>query len=102
MNFKVEYNPDFFNDLSQAVDWLNEKQAGLGDRLFNLVKRQTSGLSTSALQYAIKYDDIRCMLIERFPYLVHYRVNEQTKTVRVEALLHTSRNPDIWETRTKH
>ena len=28
MKFKVEYNPDFFDDLAQAVDWYNEKQHG--------------------------------------------------------------------------
>ena len=37
--------------------------------------------------------------IEKFPYLVHYRVNEQTKTVKVEALFLTSRDPKIWDER---
>ena len=36
MKFTVEYNPDFFDDILQAVDWYNEKQAGLGDRFFNV------------------------------------------------------------------
>jgi hypothetical protein len=99
MRFKVEYNPEFFNDIAQAVDWYNEKQAGLGDRLFGNVKRQTTKLSTSALHFAVKYDNIRCLCIKRFPYLVHYRVIEETKTVKVEALLHMSRNPKIWNER---
>ncbi len=100
MKFKLEYNPDFFNDIAQAVDWYNEKQTGLGDRLFKTIKQQTTKLSSAALQSAIKYDDIRCLRIEKFPYLVHYRANEQTKTVKVEALFHTSRNPKIWYERT--
>mgnify|MGYP000892635503 FL=1 len=100
MNFTVEYNPEFFNDVAQAVDWYNEKQAGLGDRFFNNVKTQTTKLSTSALHFAVKYDDIRCMYVKKFPYLVHYHVNEKTKIVKVEALLHTSRNPKTWGERT--
>ena len=100
MKFKVEYNPDFFNDIVEAVDWYNEKQAGLGDRLFKKVKQQTKKLSTSPLHYAIKYDDIRCLTVDKFPYLLHYRVNEQTKTVKVEAMFHTSRDPKIWNERT--
>jgi uncharacterized glyoxalase superfamily protein PhnB len=99
MRFTVEYNPDFFNDFAQAVDWYNEKQSGLGDRLLNNVRKQTEKLSTSALHFAVKYDDVRCMYIEKFPYLVHYRVNELTQTVKVEALFHTSRNPKIWKKR---
>ena len=99
MKFTVEFNPDFFDDIAQAVDWYNKKQAGLGDRFFNGVKKQTAKLSTSALLFAIKYDDIRCVRIEKFPYLLHYRVIEETKTVKVEALFHTSRDPEIWDGR---
>jgi hypothetical protein len=101
MIFKVEYNPDFFNDLVEAVDWYNEKQVGLGNRFFNKVKQQTAKLSSTALHFAIKYDDIRCMCIQKFPYMVHYCVNEQTKTVKVEAMFHTSRDPRIWNERTE-
>jgi len=72
---------------------------GLGDKLFNNVKNQTTKLSKTALLFSIKYDNIRCMCIEKFPYMVHYRVNEQTKTVKVEALFHTSRNPKSWTNR---
>jgi len=100
MMFAVEYNPEFFNDIVQAVDWYNERQIGLGERFFNKVKKQTAKLSTSALLFAVKYDDIRCMHIEKFPYLVHYRVNTQTSTVKVEGLFHTSRDPKIWYERT--
>ncbi|HSV77000.1 MAG TPA: type II toxin-antitoxin system RelE/ParE family toxin [Bacteroidales bacterium] len=99
MKFKVEYNPDFYIDIAQAVDWYNEKQAGLGDRLLKIIKQQTAKLAASALHFEIKYDNIRCMRIEKFPYMVHYRVNEQTKTVKVEAMLHTSRNPENWNER---
>ena len=100
MNFAVEYNPEFFNDLVQAVDWYDDRQIGLGKRFLNKVRKQTANLSTSALLFAVKYDDIRCMRIEKFPYLVHYRVDEQTFTVKVEALFHTSRDPQIWHERT--
>jgi len=94
--FYVEYNPDFFDDLVQSVDWYNNQSAGLGDKFFKSVEKQTSELSIYALCFSVRYSDIRCMQIEKFPYLVHYRVNEQTKTVRVEAMFHTSRNPKIW------
>ena len=100
MKFSVEYNPEFFNDLVQAVDWYNDRQIGLGERFFKKVRKGMAKLSTSALLYAVKYDDIRCMRIEKFPYLVHYRVDKQTLTVKVEALFHTSRDPKIWYERT--
>jgi hypothetical protein len=91
--FNVEYNPDFFDDLVQSVDWYNEQRVGLGDRFYKSVKKQTAKLSTHALYFAVKYYDVRCVRIENFPYIVHHRVDEQSKTVKVEALFHTSRAP---------
>ncbi len=41
------------------------------------------------------------MGIKKFPYLIHYRIHEESKTVYVEAMLHTSRNPRIWKRRTE-
>lgn len=69
MKFKIKYNPDFFTDIAQAVDWYNEKQSGLGDRFFGNVKKQAAKLSSTALHFAIKYDDVRCMGIKNFPTL---------------------------------
>ena len=97
MKFKVEYNPDFFDDITEAVDWYNEKQIGLGERFFKAVKQETAKLSGSALHYAIRYDDIRCVNIEKFPYLIHYRLDEANETVKVEAMFHVSRDPKIWD-----
>ena len=91
--FKIEYSPDFFDDLVQAVDWYNEQRIGLGDKFYKSVKKQTAKLSTHALYFTVRYCDVRCMCIEKFPYMVHYRINEQTKTVKIEALFHTSRSP---------
>jgi hypothetical protein len=96
MKFTVEYNPDFFDDLTQAVDWYNKSEDGLGNEFFKSVGKQTTKLSITALQFAVRYKNVRCMQIIKFPYLVHYRVNKQTKTVRVEALFHTSRDPKVW------
>jgi hypothetical protein len=97
MRFKVEYNPDFYDDIEKAVDFNNNRRNGWGDKLFLIVKKQTASLSKSALSFGIKYDDIRCMPVNKFPYLVHYRATIQTKTVKVEALIHTSRGPEVWK-----
>jgi hypothetical protein len=99
MKFAVEFNPEFYSDIEQAFDWYNEKQSGLGDKFITAVKQQTEKLSTSPLHFAVKYDNIRCMNFKKFPYLLHYRVDEELKIVRVEALFHTSRNPNIWNKR---
>lgn len=99
MKFTLIFHPEIYNDIHEAIDWYNAQQNGLGDRFLLIVKKQLKSLEKSALQYAIRYDGIRCMPIKKFPFLVHYRVNENI--VKVEAILNTYRNPEIWEQRIK-
>lgn len=39
---------------------------------------------------------MRCLPIPKFPVRVHYRVNEIENTVKVEAIIGTSENPEKW------
>ena len=44
--------------------------------------------------FGIRYDQVRCLKIKRFPYLIHYQVDEATNLVTVVGVLHTSLDPD--------
>jgi len=41
------------------------------------------------------------VLVEKFPFLIHYIIDEDSRVVNVYAIIHTSRNPKIWERKTK-
>lgn len=101
MKFSVLYNPEVYNDLLAAIDWYEDKQAGLGYKFLITAKKQLNSLQTSALQYAVRYDDIRCFPLKKFPYMIHYRVDMENKTVKVEAVFCTFQNPDRWKERSK-
>ena len=101
MKFKVVYNQEVFDDLQQAINWYNKQQPGLGDRFFTASKKQLNSLKSSALHYAIRYDNVHCMPIKRFPYMAHYRINLSDKTVTVEAVFNTSRSPKVWKNRSR-
>jgi len=99
MNFRVIFHPEVYNDIQEAIDWYNVKQFGIENRFLITVKKQLKTLDKSALQYAVRYDNVRCMPVKKFPFLVHYRVNEKQRIVQVEAIFSTYRNPKIWEER---
>lgn len=101
MKFKITYNPEVQNDIQSAVSWYNEQQPGLGKRFLTTAKKQLNSLKGSADNYAIRYDDIHCMPIKKFPYMAHYRIDHENMTIKVEAVFHTSRDPKKWYQRTK-
>jgi plasmid stabilization system protein ParE len=100
MKYKVKIEPDALADLQAIADWYNEAQTKLGKRFQDTAIKQINSLSTNPQVYAIRYKEIRCMLVKKFPYMVHFYINESSNSVEVLALISTSRNPKIWEEKT--
>jgi hypothetical protein len=68
--FKVSIDPDALQDIQDATDWYNEQLAGLGGHFQKQVKIQIGSLKKNALGHSVRYENVRCMLIKRFPFLV--------------------------------
>ena len=101
MNWKLKIDIDAFNDIQQARDWYELQLKGLGQRYKKQVKKQIDSLKKNPYLFSIKYNEIHCGKIEKFPFLIHYKINEELKTVTVYAVFHTSRSPEIWDRNNK-
>ncbi len=101
-NFKVKYNPQVYLDIQKTVAHYRRETGNdeLGTRFVKTVKATLKKLNSSALLYHIRYDDIRFMPIPVFSFMAHYRINEENNTVMVEAIFHTSEDPDKWKEKT--
>ena len=97
MGYKIKIDIDAFNDIHSAHDWCELQLKGLGARYKSQVKKQINSLKKNPYLFSIKYEEIRCRKIEKFPFLIHYKVDDELKTVNVFAVFHTSRNPEIWK-----
>lgn len=100
MGFKLVYAAEVFDDLQKDIDWYNQKQQGLGSRFFKAVKKQIFRIKKTPYSIAIRYDDVRCAKLKRFPFLVHYKIFQDLNIIKIIAVLSTHRNPIIWEERT--
>ena len=83
-------------DLSDAIDFYDQKQLGLGDRFFKEI--QTAVHQISAYPHAWEQVDAqthRC-LTHRFPYGILYRI--KSDHVRIIAIMHLRRKPNYWKT----
>ncbi|MDI9365679.1 MAG: type II toxin-antitoxin system RelE/ParE family toxin [Flavobacterium sp.] len=94
--FTIKIDIEAITDIEDAAEWYNEQSANLGNRFKQQVKKQVDLLAIQALNYGIRYANVRCMLIYKFPFLVHYIIDEANNTVQIFAVLHTSRHPKIW------
>ncbi len=100
-NYKIRVESEALQDIQEATDWYNKQLHGLGSRFQKQVKAQINALKKNPLGYGIRYANVRCVMVNKFPFLVHFTIDEAQKLVEVFAIYHTSRNPEIWLQRNK-
>jgi plasmid stabilization system protein ParE len=98
--FSVKIEPEALKDIQEITNWYNEQQKGLGGRFQKTAIQQINSLKKDPHIYAIRYNEIRSMLIKKFPYMAHFFINDKNNTVEVLAVINTDRNPKIWEEKT--
>lgn len=42
----------------------------------------------------IRYDQTRCALLDRFPFMIHFVIDSETKVLVITAVFHMSRSPE--------
>lgn len=99
MRFRLIIRPDAEQDLVEARDWYDEQRNGLGHEFISIVDQSLTALSVMPLLYAVEYKSIRRVCMQRFPYVVYYRVIGEI--VEILAVLHGNRNPAVWKSRAK-
>lgn len=84
MAFRIFIDEDVRTDIQESIDWYNEQKQGLGKQFFTQVKATINRLKSNPF-FQIRYDDVRCLPIKRFPFMVHFTVDESQKKVVIRA-----------------
>jgi plasmid stabilization system protein ParE len=98
--YRVKIEHQALADIQEITYWYNEQQSGLGKRFQKTVIKHINSLSKDPQVYAIRYKEIRCVVINKFPYMAHFYINDENNTVEVLAIISTDRNPKIWQEKT--
>ena len=95
-DFLIVIDDEALQDIQNATDWYNLQLLGLGTRFQKQVIKQINSLKKDANLYAIRYQNIRCMLVKKFPFMIHFLLDDKFEKVEIFAIIHTSKNPKIW------
>ena len=83
--------PQAFEDLSEAVDWYNDRRDGLGEEFEDLFYSSVQSIQRTPFIHGTVYRAFRRHLLKRFPYSVYYRIHK--KEIIVSLIFHLARNP---------
>lgn len=84
-------------DIREAALWYNKKQNGLGKRFTGQVREKVRFIKQNPKACNVRYDNVRTAVLNVFPFMLHYTIDESNNTLIVSAVLHTNRNPDVWK-----
>jgi plasmid stabilization system protein ParE len=90
--------PEAEADLAHARSWYEQQHAGLGAAFLLCVEEVLEHIDRTPELYRVVYRDVRRALTRRFPYAVYYRL--AGNAVVVLGILHTRRDPHVWQSRT--
>lgn len=97
MAYKIIIDEDALLDIQETTNWYNMKLLGLGTKFQTQVIKQINSLKKNPNLFANRYKNVKCCLVEKFPFLIHFLIDEHSKSIQIIAVIHTSRNPKIWE-----
>jgi len=98
--YQLKIDPEALSDIHDIAEWYDTQKEGLSDRFKNAVIKQIDYLVENPQLFSIRYQEIRCMIVRKFPYMVHFYINEELTTVNILAVISTDRNPLVWKEKT--
>lgn len=97
MTVPIRFLPEVATDLSEAHDWYDRQQSGLGDQFLAEVETALERIQRAPGAYAELHRGVRRPLTHRFPYGVSFRI--EAEQLIVVAVLHCHRDPQLWRER---
>jgi len=76
-------------DLNEALKWYEEQKIGLASELYTEIDLAIKRIEEAPELFQIRYRNVRIVFTERFPYGVHYTIEDDK--VFVHAIMKTSK-----------
>lgn len=95
---EVIFHPEVEQEVGSSYRWYEKQAAGLGEDFLKELDAACQTIAELPFTWPKFDDDFRRFLLGRFPFSVIYRVVSQT--VYVVAVMHNSRKPEYWNSRT--
>ena len=98
MSYSVIIEPVALKDIQQGINYYDDQQAGLGKKFEAAVNEHLVSIGKNAF-FQVRYDNVHCLPVKKYPYMIHFTVNETDAIVTVRAVFQTSLDPKKWTKR---
>lgn len=93
MAFRVDLDQRAYIQIQEAIDYFNDLNNELGQKFFNEISDAIDSLTINPF-YQKRYNNVHCLPLKKFPYMIHFTIDETYFQVKIFAVINTFRNPD--------
>lgn len=93
IRYTIFADPNVKNDLKEARDFLNSRRKGFGEKFLIEYRSFLKHLQKTP-NFQIRYNDVHCLPMKTFKYMIHFKVDEANKSIFIYAVLSTYFNPN--------
>jgi hypothetical protein len=93
MTYKIVIDDRAIDDIEMAMNYYQtiSRKTMLG--FYRDLQKKLQDLSISPY-HQIRYNMVRCLPLIKYPFMIHFMIDEPNKQVLIIAILNTYQNPD--------
>ena len=95
MAYTLQLFDDVIQDVAIAKEWYKEQKQGLEEDFANAIENTLALVLKNPKAYTVRYKKIRIVHPKKFPYNIHFFIDDQEMSVIITAIIHSSRHPKI-------
>ena len=99
MPYKIIYLDEAKQDVKDAKAWYKTQQKGLQKRFAAELIKAITRLQNNPEAYAIRYRNIRIIHPKKFPFGMHFYIDEAEQQIVITAIIHNYRDVNLLEER---
>jgi len=93
MPYTILVTPTAAEDIAVAIEYYNAVATDLGYRFADLVAEYFNRIAELPTASAVRYRNVRCKPMKRFPFLITFTIDETAHAVNILRVFNTYQEP---------
>ncbi|CAM4127574.1 MULTISPECIES: type II toxin-antitoxin system RelE/ParE family toxin [Flavobacterium] len=93
MRYKVIILEEAKSDFRETFNWYKNINPKLSKRFYISFKESLNLLKNNPLNFQLRYDENRIIVLKTFPHLIHFSI--EGNTIIIKAIYHSSRDSKL-------
>ena len=94
------FHPEFETDLIDSARYYQTQRPALGAEFLDEAEKVVETIMVAPERWPARAGGIRRFLVDRFPYVIRYRISTSSDAVQFLSILHGVRHPKTGDKRT--